>query len=75
MKWYQSSDIYQHSAGVLAALGEGLGLCLGCQVGYNLHDTVKPVYNGHLRDKVSAIVIDRWSLSRRPVYNGQNLKT
>ena len=30
-------------------------------VGYILY-TVKPVYNDHLGDKVSAVVIDRWSL-------------
>ena len=24
--------------------------------------TVKPVYNDHLGDEVSAVVIDRWSL-------------
>ena len=24
--------------------------------------TVKPVYNDHLGDKVSAVVIDKWSL-------------
>ena len=24
--------------------------------------TVKPVYNNHLQDKVSVVVIDRWSL-------------
>ena len=35
-------------------------------------DTVKPVYSDHLGDKVSAVVIDKWSLWRRPVYNGQN---
>ena len=30
-------------------------------VGYILY-TVKPVYNGHLGDKVSVVIIDRWSL-------------
>ena len=30
---------------------------------------VKPVYNNHLGDKVSTVVIDRWSIQRRPVYN------
>ena len=35
-------------------------------------DTVKPVYNDHLGDKVSAVFVDKWSLWRRPVYNGQN---
>ena len=34
-------------------------------------NTVKPVYNDHLGDKVSAVVIDRSSIWRRPVYNGQ----
>ena len=30
---------------------------------------VKPVSNDHLGDEVSAVVIDRWSLKRRPAYN------
>ena len=33
---------------------------------------VKPVYNDHLGDEVPMVVIDRWFLYRRPVYNGQN---
>ena len=33
---------------------------------------VKTVYNDHLGDEVSAVVMDRWSLQRRPVYNSQN---
>ena len=34
--------------------------------------TVKPAYNDHLGDEVSADAIDRWALLRRPMYNGQN---
>ena len=34
--------------------------------------TVKLVYNDDLGDEVSAVVIDRWPLYRRPAYNGQN---
>ena len=34
--------------------------------------TVKPVYNDHLGDEVSVVVIDKWLLYRRPVYNSQN---
>ena len=29
---------------------------------YMFCTTVKPVYNDHLGDKVSAVVIERWSL-------------
>lgn len=29
---------------------------------FYLYNTVKPVYNGHLGDEASAVVIDRWSL-------------
>ena len=38
----------------------------------NIQNTVKPVYNDHLEDNVSAVVIDRWLLYRTPVYNSQN---
>ena len=29
---------------------------------YIIRDTVKPVYNDHLGDEVSSVVIDMWSL-------------
>ena len=29
---------------------------------YQVNSTVKPVYNDHLWDKVSVVVIERWSL-------------
>ena len=47
-------------------------MILETQVSLNLCYTVKPVYNDHLGDKVSMVVIDRWLIKRRPVYNGQN---
>ena len=37
----------------------------------NIQNTVKPVYNDQLED-VSAVIIDKWSLYRTPVYNSQN---
>ena len=41
----------------------------------NIAITVKPVYNDHLGDKVSAVVIDRWSLRRRPVITAKTVNS
>ena len=55
---------------ILHGCGYLLPLWKGTQ--NDVHYTVKPVYNDHLGDKVSVVIIGRWSLQRRPVYNSQN---
>ena len=45
--------------------------CLPIGIYFFFNNAAKPVSNEHLGDKVSAVVLHRWSLWRRPVYNDQ----